>query len=305
MMSVDDILARLADRFRLLTGGSRTALPRHQTLRAALDWGHQLLNDDERRLFRRLSVFSGPFELSAAEAVGTAADLPFETVLGHLSGLVDKSLVVPAGGPGGRTRCRMLETVRQYAAERLVDSGEGDEARRRHADHFLAMAEAAAAFERRPGQAEWLARLEFDHEDLRAALLWCRAHDHERWVRLGLALGWFWLIRGHLSEGREWLGGVIALPSLAPADRARAGAVLAGAAGVLAGRLRGRAGARRGGAGRLPRAGRRPGSGLDAEPAGLHLPVHGKYRPGRRVFRRGAAHVLRRGASRGHAGGHR
>jgi non-specific serine/threonine protein kinase len=222
MMSVDDILARLEDRFRLLTGGSRTALPRHQTLRAALDWGHQLLNEDERRLFRRLSVFSGPFELAAAEAVGASADLPADTVLVRLSGLVDKSLVVPAAGPGGRTWCRMLETVRQYAAERLADGGEGDETRRKHADHFLAMAEAAATFERRPGQAEWLARLEFDHEDLRAALLWCRAHDHGRWVRLVVALGWFWLVRGHLSEGREWLGGVIALPEISLGDRARA-----------------------------------------------------------------------------------
>ena len=222
MMSVDDILVRLEDRFRLLTGGSRTALPRHQTLRAALDWGHQLLNDDERKLFRMLSVFSGAFELVAAEAVATAPDLPAETVLGHLSGLVDKSMIVPAPGPDGRTRFRMLETVRQYAAERLLEAGEGDAARRRHADHFLAMAEVAAGFERRPGQAEWLARLEGDHEDLRAALLWCRAHDHDRWARLALALGWFWLVRGHLGEGREWLGGVVALPSLAPPDRARA-----------------------------------------------------------------------------------
>jgi non-specific serine/threonine protein kinase len=221
MMSVDDILARLEDRFRLLTGGSRTALPRHQTLRAALDWGHQLLNDDERRLFRRVSVFSGPFELAAAEAVAADGELPAETVLGHLSGLVDKSLVVPAAGPDGRTRCRMLETVRQYAAERLLDADEGDQTRRRHADHFLAMSEVAAGFERRPGQAEWLARLEFDHEDLRAALLWYRAHDHQRWIRLALALSWFWLVRGHLSEGREWLGGVIGVPALAPPDRAR------------------------------------------------------------------------------------
>ncbi|HSR23245.1 MAG TPA: LuxR C-terminal-related transcriptional regulator, partial [Candidatus Eisenbacteria bacterium] len=221
MMSVNDILARLEDRFRLLTGGSRTALPRHQTLRAALDWGHHLLNDDERVLFRRLSVFAGGFELAAAEAVGAGPDLPAEAVLGHLSGLVDKSLVVPVAGPAGRTRFRMLETVRQYAAERLVEAGEGDDARRRHADHLLAMAEQAAGFERRPGQAAWLERLEADHDDLRAALLWCRAHDHERWVRLGLALAWFFLLRGHLGEGREWLGEVLALPSLAPADRPR------------------------------------------------------------------------------------
>jgi non-specific serine/threonine protein kinase len=221
MMSVDDILARLEDRFRLLTGGSRTALPRHQTLRAALDWGHNLLNDDERTLFRRLSVFAGAFDLAAAEAVGASSDLPAVAVLQHLVGLVDKSLVVQASGPNGRTRCRMLETVRQYAAERLLDAGEGDETRRRHADHFLAVAEEAAGFERRPGQADRLAGLADDHEDLRSALLWCRAHDHSRWVRLALALGWFWLVRGHLSEGREWLGGVVALPSLALPDRAR------------------------------------------------------------------------------------
>ncbi len=222
MMSVDDILVRLEDRFRLLTGGSRTALPRHQTLRAALDWGHHLLNDDQRRLFRRLSVFSGAFELAAAEAIGAGPDLPVETVLGHLSGLVDKSLVVPAAGPAGRTRCRMLETVRQYGAERLMEAGEGDGTRRRHADHFMALAEVAAAFERRPGQAGWLERLEADHEDLLSALVWCRARDHERLVRLTLALGWFWLVRGHLSEGREWLSAVLALPALAEADRARA-----------------------------------------------------------------------------------
>ena len=222
MMSVNDILARLEDRFRLLTRGSRTALPRHQTLRAALDWGHHLLNDDERKLFRRLAVFAGAFELAAAEAVGATSDLPVESVLGHLTGLVDKSLVVPVAGPEGRTRCRMLETVRQYAAERLVEAGEGDDARRRHADHLLGLAEQAADFERRPGQTAWLERMEADHDDLRAALRWCRAHDHGRWVRLALALAWFWLVRGHLSEGREWLRGVLALPSLAPADRALA-----------------------------------------------------------------------------------
>jgi non-specific serine/threonine protein kinase len=221
MMSVNDILARLEDRFRLLTRGSRTALPRHQTLRAALDWGHHLLNDDERKLFRRLSVFAGGFELAAAEAVGASPDLPAESILGHLSGLVDKSLVVPVAGPSGRSRCRMLETVRQYAGERLVEAGEGDDTRRRHADHLLGLAEQASVFERRPGQAAWLERLEADHDDLRAALRWCRAHDHERWVRLALALAWFWLVRGHLGEGREWLRGVLALPSLEPAARAR------------------------------------------------------------------------------------
>jgi predicted ATPase/DNA-binding CsgD family transcriptional regulator len=220
MMSVDDILARLQDRFRLLAGGSRTALPRHQTLRAALDWGHHLLNDDERKLFRRLSAFAGAFDVAAAEAVGGWPDLPAETVLGHLTGLVDKSLVVPATAPAGPTRFRMLVTVRMYAAERLSEAGEGDEARRRHADHLLELAEDAMGFERRPGQAAWLERLEADHDDLRAALQWCRAQDHARWARLTLALAWFWLVRGHLSEGREWLQGLLAVPSLAPDTRA-------------------------------------------------------------------------------------
>jgi non-specific serine/threonine protein kinase len=222
MMSVDDILARLEDRFRLLSGGSRTVLPRHQTLRAALDWGHHLLNDEERKLFRRLSAFAGAFDLEAAETVGASPDLPAETVVGHLLRLVDKSLVVPAAAPTGRTRCRMLETVRIYASERLLEAGEGDDVRRRHADHFLALAEEGAEFERRAGQAAWLERLDADHDDLRGALQWCRAHDHGSWERLALALAWFWLLRGHMTEGREWLRGLVGLPSLSPAGRARA-----------------------------------------------------------------------------------
>jgi predicted ATPase/DNA-binding CsgD family transcriptional regulator len=222
MMSVDDILARLEDRFRLLSGGSRTVLPRHQTLRAALDWGHHLLNDEERKLFRRLSAFAGAFDLEAAETVGASPDLPAETVVGHLLRLVDKSLVVPAAAPMGRTRCRMLETVRMYASERLAEAGEGDDVRRRHADHFLALAEEGAVFERRPGQAAWLERLDADHDDLRGALQWCRAHDHASWERLALALAWFWLLRGHMSEGREWLRGLVGQPSLSPGGRARA-----------------------------------------------------------------------------------
>jgi non-specific serine/threonine protein kinase len=220
MMSVDDILLRLDDRFRLLSGGSRTALPRHQTLRAALDWGHQLLNEDERRLFRRLSAFAGAFDLAAAETVGSGPDLPPDAVVGHLGRLVDKSLVVPAPAPAGRTRCRMLETVRMYAAERLSEAGEGDGVRRRHAEHFLALAEEGARHERRAGQEEWLERLAADHDDLRAALQWCRAHDPGRWERLTLALAWYWLLRGHMSEGREWLQGVLALRAVSPPGRA-------------------------------------------------------------------------------------
>jgi predicted ATPase/DNA-binding CsgD family transcriptional regulator len=222
MMSVDDILELLEDRFRLLTGGSRTGLQRHQTLRAALDWGHHLLDDGERRLFRRLSVFPGGFELAAAEAVCADAALPAGEVLSTLSRLVDKSLVVPEAGLKGHTRYRMLETVRQYAAERMHESGEGDETRRRHVEHFLGVAEQAASFERRPGQAYWLERLESEHDDLRAALEWCRAHDAARRIRLTLALSWFWLVRGHLGEGREWVQGALAVPSVRPLEEAKA-----------------------------------------------------------------------------------
>ena len=220
MMSIDDILGRLENRFRLLTGGSRTVMPRHQTLRAALDWGHQLLNDAERKLFRRLSAFPGRFELGPAEAVCAAPDLPAEQVLGHLSRLVDKSLVVLEPEPAGHTRYRMLDTIRQYAAERLCEASEEDDVRRCHTDHFLALAEHAATFSGRPSQAFWLERLEADHDDLRAALQWCQAHDRERWVRLALALAWFWMYRGHVSEGRESVQEVLSEPSLSPFNQA-------------------------------------------------------------------------------------
>jgi len=218
MMSADDILDRLEDRFRLLTRGGRTVMARHQTLRAALDWGHQLLNPAEQMVFRRLSVFAGGFELGLPEAVCAGADLPADQVLGHLTRLVDKSLVAPALEPAGHTRYRMLETVRQYASERLSEAGEGEDVRRRHADHFLALAEQAATFHGRPSHSFWLERLEGDQDELRAALHWYRANDRERWVRLALALACFWLAHGHLGEGREWLQGVLAVPSLAPLD---------------------------------------------------------------------------------------
>jgi len=222
MMSVDDILDRLEDRFHILSGASRGVMPRHQTMRAALDWGHQLLKEPERRLFRRLSVFPGSFELRPAEAICAAPDLTADQVLSHLSGLVDKSLVVAVTEPAGHTRYRMLETIREYASEFLLQAGEGDEVRRRHADHYLALAEHAMKFHGRPSQVFWLERLEADHDDLRAALQWCRAHDRELSVRLVLALAWFWLLHGHLGEGREWLEGVLATPSLRPLDQAYA-----------------------------------------------------------------------------------
>jgi predicted ATPase/DNA-binding CsgD family transcriptional regulator len=227
MMSLEDILERLEDRLKLLTGGVRTTLPRHQTLRAALDWGHLLLEEEERVLFRRISVFAGGFDVASAEAACAGPDLAAGDLVSHLSRLVDKSFVSPdaPGGPGGppagRTRYRVLETVRQYAAERLLESGETDAVRRRHADAFGALAEEAEAHRLEAGQGAWLDRLQREHGNLRAALAWCQGHDAGRWLRLATALGWYWVARAHLSEGRDWLEGVLQLDSLDPRTRAR------------------------------------------------------------------------------------
>lgn len=137
--SVEQVLERLKDRFRLLTSRSRTGPQRHQTLRAALDWGHDLLDEHERRLFRRLSVFPGSFELAAAEAV-CALETPAEDIVGLLARLVEKSLIVLETGSAGPPRYRMLETIRQYAAERL-QAGEYRELSRRSVDYFSDLAD--------------------------------------------------------------------------------------------------------------------------------------------------------------------
>ena len=141
-LSLAEILDSLHDRFRLLTGGARTAVRRQQTLRASVDWSHALLTEPERVLFRRLAVFLGGFDLDAAQAVAGGDDVERYQVLDQLTLLVDKSLVV-ADDSGGRTRYRLLETVRQYALEKLGESGEADAVRSRHRDHYTALAAAA------------------------------------------------------------------------------------------------------------------------------------------------------------------
>ncbi|MGH2587895.1 MAG: ATP-binding protein [Dehalococcoidia bacterium] len=223
-LSVEQIAVRLADRFRLLTGGSRTALPRHQTLRAALDWSHDLLTGVERALLRRLSVFAGGWTLEAAEIIcddsdkgeGQRQKRSSETspsVLDILTQLVDKSLVV-AEQPGGAVRYRLLETVRQYAAEQLDDveeSGEGAAIRRRHLAWCVSQAEGAEAAIRGPYEPAWLARLEQEHDNLRAALAWSLAQGQaEPVLRLAAALSHFWDLHGHLDEGQRWLAVALA-----------------------------------------------------------------------------------------------
>jgi len=169
-LSVEIIASRLNDRFRLLTSGDRTAMPRQQTLRALIDWSYDLLTDNERALLRRLAVFAGGWTLEAAEAVGAAADLSEKDVLDLLSNLVEKSLVsMEAEGQ----RYRLVETVRQYAQERLDEAGEADATRTRHLAFYLAMAERASPELVGPEQGTWLARLDLEGENLLAAHAWC------------------------------------------------------------------------------------------------------------------------------------
>jgi predicted ATPase/class 3 adenylate cyclase len=182
-LPVEQIAARLSDRFRLLTGGDRTALPRQQTLRALIDWSYDLLTGRERVLFRRLAVFAGGFTLEAAEVVGAGSDVDGNEALLLLTNLVEKSLVVLDPNSG---RYRLLETVRQYAQERLAESEEADSVRTRHAGFYLTFAEMAMPELFGPQQGAWLARLDFERENMLAAHAWYdRAEDA---AALGLRL---------------------------------------------------------------------------------------------------------------------
>jgi non-specific serine/threonine protein kinase len=247
-LSVDQLLGRLGDRFRLLTGGSRTALARHQTLRATVDWSHALLTGPERVLFRRLAVFAGGWTLEAAEAVGPdpaggpGGDPARDDVLDLLTRLVDKSLVLAEAPAAGPARYRLLETLRQYAQHKLAEAAEGAAVRGRHAAHYLALAERAAPALYGPQQLAWLDRLEEEHANVREALAWLTERGAqgepqaaEAALRLGAALTQFWVIRSHLAPTWGWLGRLLALPGARrTAARARA---LAGAAWVAYWRL--------------------------------------------------------------------
>jgi non-specific serine/threonine protein kinase len=224
VLSVEEISERLDDCFGLLTTGNRTALPRQRTLHATMDWSHELLPEQERILFRRLSVFVGGFTLRAAESVCTGEDLERNEVLDLLSHLVDKSLVMMREN-GGQTRYRLLETVRQYGRERLDESEDEAEVKRRHAAFFVGIAEEAERELDGPDQTLWLAFLETDHDNFRAALSWSLGEggDAGLGVRQAAALWPFWFARGYLSEGRRWLERAITLSdSLSTLARAKA-----------------------------------------------------------------------------------
>jgi predicted ATPase/class 3 adenylate cyclase len=217
MLPVEQIVRRLDDRFRLLTGGSRTALPRQQTLQACIDWSYDLLSEPERALLRRLSVFAGGWSLEAAEAVCGGDGVEEGDVLDLLAGLVDKSLVVYEEREA-KARYRLPETIRQYAVERLVESGETVRLRQRHLGFYLPLAEEVARHLYRAGQAIYQKQLERDHENLRAALEWSLTGDGgvEAALRLAGALGEFWTIGSHLREGRDWVMKALARGRNAP-----------------------------------------------------------------------------------------
>jgi predicted ATPase/class 3 adenylate cyclase len=202
-MSPEEILRRLDDRFRLLTGGGRTAMARQQTLQAAVDWSHTLLEDQEKVLFRRLSVFAGGFRLEAAEAVGAGDPLAPADVLDLLVRLVDKSLVI-ADEVEGTTRYRMLETLRQYGKDRLAESTESEAVHQLHFEHFLGLADDAYSG-RVTDAIAWLNRLETERENIRAALDWSATAGDGRDLELAGALPWFWGVRGPFREASERL----------------------------------------------------------------------------------------------------
>ena len=206
VLSVEAIQARLEHRFRLLRGGSRTALPRQQTLQAAIDWSYEHLTEQERLLLSRLSVFAGGWDLEATEAVCCDDQIEDLEVLDLLASLVGKSLVI-AEEREGAGRYRLLETIREYAWQRLQQTGEETIWRARHLAYFLGLAEEAEPKLTGTEQAAWLERLERDHDDLRAALGWCRQESEraEAGLRLTGTLSLFWAMRGYLSEGREHL----------------------------------------------------------------------------------------------------
>ncbi|MEU5258587.1 BTAD domain-containing putative transcriptional regulator [Amycolatopsis sp. NPDC021455] len=198
-MSLEQLANRLDDRFRLLTGGSRTALPRHRTLRAVIDWSWELLADDERAVLRRLSVFSGGASLEAAEHVCGG-----DAVEDVLTALTEKSLVVADGEEA--PRYRMLGTIKEYAEQRLAEAGEADSTRRAHLTYFTELAETAEPHLRRAEQVEWLATLEAEHDNLAAAMRGAlAAGDAQAAMRLAAGAGWYWWLGGHKSEGMELL----------------------------------------------------------------------------------------------------
>jgi predicted ATPase/DNA-binding CsgD family transcriptional regulator len=242
MHSASKVAERLDDAFRVLTGGSRTALPRQQTLRAMIDWSYDLLSNEERRLLQRLSVFAGGCTLEAAEVIcadNAEAELePAAPLLGGseivdlLASLVSKSMVVAARSPGHEARYTLLETVRQYAREKLQAAGEGDRLRARHLHFFLRLAQEAEPELRGPDQIAWLNQLETELDNLRAAMDYSQAAGTsaaaEAGLRIAVELGVFWYLRGHWREAGAWVEAALARHNVPERSLVRAEALTMG-----------------------------------------------------------------------------
>src|SRR5512141_2324321 len=206
-LSIEQIAARLDDRFALLTSGSRIAPSRQQTLRATLDWSYELLTETERELFRQLSIFVGGFTLDALESVVLLDSN--QSILDALSRLVDKSLLLVE--QQDQPRYRFLEPIRQYASDKLTGTGEANLIQDRHLAYYLRVAEDAEPYLFRAGQQDWKNRLELDHDNLRVALAWSlESNQIEAGLKMAGALAWFWHSKGHLSEGILWLEKLLA-----------------------------------------------------------------------------------------------
>jgi predicted ATPase/DNA-binding SARP family transcriptional activator len=216
-MGPDQVAARLDDRFGLLTGGSRIAMPRHQTLRAVVDWSWDLLDEAERALWRRFSCFAGGATLEAAEQVCAGDGIAAGQVLDLLTALADKSLLVVRHGPKDPDgpRYRMLEIIKAYGLERLDQAGEREPVRQAHASYFTRLAEEGQEFLLGGQQLDWLRRLTDDQDNMHAAIRGAvTAGDAESAVRLSAALGWYWSLRGLKVEGAELIAAVLAAPGL-------------------------------------------------------------------------------------------
>ncbi|HYF63653.1 MAG TPA: tetratricopeptide repeat protein [Herpetosiphonaceae bacterium] len=218
VMSLGALASRLSNRLALLTSKDADRPARHQTLRAAIDWSYSLMSPDEQRLFAELGAFVGGWTLEAAEAAcGAGCD-----VVDSLASLLDRSMVRHIPVSGGEPRFTMLEMVREYALERLNASADAEPVRRRMAEYYRQLAGSAASQLHGAQQSSWLDALERDHDNLRAALEWYSANDPAAGCELGAALCHFWHARGHVTEGRRWLRGLITGSALAPLARARA-----------------------------------------------------------------------------------
>ena len=226
LLGPDAILARLGKRLALLTTGAADLPERQRTLRGTIEWSHDLLEAEHQRLFARLGAFTGGWTLEAAEAVcGAGLDLE---VLDGVGTLTDHSMLRAGDLESGEPRFTMLETIREFAVERLALSGEEDDVRRRHAAFFRDLAEEAEAHLTREDRVLWLARLDEEHDNLRAALDWAlRTGDVDTGLRIASAIWRFWLQRGHLSEGRTWLERLSVMPGDETRDRLRARALAA------------------------------------------------------------------------------